>query len=148
VAAPARADKPPRYQYDQAFDFGKLHTFDIRIDESKQREGEMAATVVPKLVKLLEDLLIAKGYSIETEHPDFVLEWDTMVAADTSSVSWSGHGEIAKGMLALRMRQPAQQEPFWIGADFADISGKITPDKAWKKVDRAGRRILEGFPPK
>jgi hypothetical protein len=147
AAAPGVAEKPPRYQFDRGFDFTKLRTFDIRIDESKQREGEMAASVVPRLVMLLEDLLIAKGYTIDTEKPDFVLEWDTMVADDMSSISWSGHGEIAKGMLALRMNEPAQKEPFWIGADFAELTGRITPDKAWKKVDRAARRILAAFPP-
>ena len=147
AAAPALAEKPPRYQFDKSFDFTKLHKFDIRIDESKQREGAFAESIVPKFVMLLEDLLIAKGYSIDTEKPDFVVEWDTMVADDMSEISWSGHGEIAKGMLALRMNEPAQQEPFWIGADMADITGRITQDKAWKKVDRAARRILAGFPP-
>lgn len=147
AGAPAAAEKPPRYQFDKSFDFTKLHTFDIRIDESKQREGAFAESVVPRFVMLLEDLLIAKGFTIDTEKPDFVLEWDTMVADDMSEISWSGHGEIAKGMLALRMNEPAQQEPFWIGADFAEITGRITQDKAWKKVDRAARRILAGFPP-
>jgi hypothetical protein len=147
AAAPAAAEKPPRYQFDRGFDFTKLRTFDIRIDESKQREGAMAESIVPRFVMLLEDLLVAKGYTIDTETPDFVLEWDTMVADDMSEISWSGHGEIAKGMLALRMNEPAQQEPFWIGADTADITGRITQEKAWKKVDRAARRILAGFPP-
>jgi hypothetical protein len=144
---PASAEKPPRYKFDQGFDFKKLRTFDIRIDESKQREGEMAESVVPKFVALLEELLIAKGYTIDSAQPDFVLEWDTMVADDMSSISWSGHGEIAKGVLALRMAEAGQQEPFWIGADSAELTGRITADKAWKKVDRAARRILAGFPP-
>jgi hypothetical protein len=108
----------------------------------------MAITVVPKLVKLLEDLLIEKGYSIDTAKPDFVLEWDTAVAPDLNSDSWAGHAQAAKGLLALRTKQPGQEEPFWIGSDIADVNGRITPDKAWKKVDRAARRILAGFPPK
>jgi hypothetical protein len=147
LAGSALAEKPPRYQFDRAFDFTNLKTFDIRIDPSKLRDGEMATSVVPRFVALLEELLRAKGYTIDTEKPDFVLQWDTMVADDYSDVSWSGHGEIAKGMLALRMTEPGKEEPFWIGADFAELTGRITPDKAWKKVDRAGRRILAGFPP-
>jgi hypothetical protein len=148
AAAPALGEKPPRYQYDQSFDFSKLHTFDITIHESKQREGEMATTVVPKLVQLLEDLLTAKGYAIDTAKPDFILEWDTAVAPDMNSDSYAGHAMAAKGLLALRTKQPGQEEPFWIGSDVADVNGRITADKAWKKVDHAARRILDGFPPK
>ena len=147
LAVPAMAEKPPRYEFDKSFDFSKLKTFDIRIHESKQREGVMAASVVPKLVLLLENLMIAKGFTIDTENPDFVVTWDAVVADDMSSVSWSGHGEVAKGMLILRATQPSQEEPFWIGADTAGLTGRITPDKAWKKAEPATRRILAGFPP-
>jgi hypothetical protein len=147
LAPPATAEKPPRYEFDESFDFSKLETFDIRIHESKQREGVMAASVVPKLVLLLENLLIEKGFTIDTESPDFVIEWDAVVADDYSSMSWSGHGEVAKGMLILRATQPSEKEPFWIGADSAGLTGRITPDKAWKKVEPATKRILAGFPP-
>ena len=147
LAAPASAEKPPRFEFDKSFDFKKLRTFDIRIHESKQREGVMASSVVPKLVLQLETLLIGKGYTIDTENPDFVLSWDAVVADDYSSVSWSGHGEVAKGMLILRATEPTQKEPFWMGADSAGLTGRITPDKAWKKVEPAVRRILAQFPP-
>ena len=148
VAAPTAAKpKPPRFEYDKSFDFKQLHTFDIRIHESKQREGVMQSSVVPHLVKLLEDLMIAKGFTIDTENPDFVLTWDTALADDYSSTSWVGHGEVAKGFLILRTTVPTQKEPFWLGAETAEVTGRITPDKAWKKVEPATRRILAAFPP-
>jgi hypothetical protein len=146
-ARPVAAEKPPRYQFDRAFDFSRLHSYDVRIHESKQREGAMVESIQPRFVALLEELLNAKGYHVDTERPDFVLTFDTMVADDFEWTSWSGHAEVAKGLLVLRMTEPAQEEPFWMGADSAELTGKITPDKAWKKADRAARRILGGFPP-
>lgn len=145
--SPSFAEKPPRYQFEKTFDFSRLHSFDLRLHESRQREGAMAESVVPKLAALVEELLTAKGFSRNAEQPDFVITYDSMVADDYQWTSWSGHAEVAKGLLVLRMSEPAQEEPFWMGADTADLTGKITPDKAWKKVERATRRILEGFPP-
>jgi hypothetical protein len=143
----AAAEKPPRYQFDQKFDFARLHTFDLRLDQSRQREGALLAALLPKLAALVEEQLVAKGYRRSAEQPDFTVTYDSMVADDYSSTSWAGHGEVAKGLLVLRFTEPAQTEPFWMGADVADITGRITQDKAWKKVDRATRRILAGFPP-
>jgi hypothetical protein len=147
LAHGAAAEKPPRYEFDSSFDFTQLKTFDLRIHESKQREGVMASSVQPKFLALVEELLTAKGYRRDPQQPDFVVMFDTMLAEDWSSTSWAGHAEVAQGLLALRLSQPPDEEPFWMGADRAELTGKITPDKAWKKVDRATRRILAGFPP-
>jgi hypothetical protein len=146
-APAAAADKPPRYQFDQKFDFSRLQTFDLRLHESRQSEGAYLDALLPRFAALVEEQLIAKGYRRSAEQPDFTVTFDVMVADDYSSTSWAGHGEVAKGLLVLRLTEPAQKEPFWMGADVADITGRITQDKAWKKVDRATRRILAGFPP-
>jgi hypothetical protein len=146
-APTAAADKPPRYQFDQKFDFSRLQTFDLRLDESRQTEGAYLDALLPKFAALVEEQLTAKGLRRSVEQPDFTVTFDVMVADDYSSTSWAGHGEVAKGLLVLRLTEPAQKEPFWMGADVADITGRITQEKAWKKVDRATRRILAGFPP-
>jgi len=143
----AAGEKPPRYQFDQKFDFSRLHTFDLRLDESRQTEGAYLDALLPRFAALVEEQLTAKGYRRSAEQPDFTVTYDVMVADDYSSTSWAGHGEVAKGLLVLRLTEPAQKEPFWMGADVADITGRITQDKAWKKVDRATRRIFAGFPP-
>jgi Domain of unknown function (DUF4136) len=147
-AAPASAaQKPPRYEFDEAFDFTKLHTFDLVLDPSKQTEGALAGPLLPKLADLMQELLVAKGYVRSGDQPDFVLTFDVMVADDYSSTSWSGHAEVAKGLLVLRTSVPSEKEPFWMGADVTGIKGKITQDKAWKKAEQTTRRILAGFPP-
>jgi len=146
-SAPAAAEKPPRYQFDQKFDFTRLHTFDLRLDESRQSKGAYLEALLPRFAALVEEQLTAKGFRRNAEQPDFTVTYDVMVADDYSSTSWAGHGEVAKGLLVLRLTEPAQKEPFWMGADVANITGRITQDKAWKKVDRAARRILAGFPP-
>jgi len=92
-------------------------------------------------------VVVAKGYGRNAEQPDFVVTFDTVVTEDYEWTSWSGHAEVAKGLLVLRMTETAQKEPFWMGADTAGLTGKITPEKAWKKVEHATRRIFAGFPP-
>ena len=111
--------------------------------------------IIPKdYLKTIQRTGLGKGLFAEmrynedgSENPDFVLSWDAVVADDYSSVSWSGHGEVAKGMLILRATEAAQKEPFWMAADSAGLTGRITPDKAWKKVEPAVRRMLARFPP-
>jgi hypothetical protein len=147
AAAPAAAEKPPRYSFDREFDYSRLHSFDVRQHPSKTQTGAAAESLQPRVFALLEELLVAKGYRRDQEQPDFVVTYDTMVAEDYSSTSWAGHAEVARGLLAIRLTESGEEEPFWIGADAAGLTGRLTADKAWKKVDRATRRILAGFPP-
>jgi hypothetical protein len=154
-------EKGIRNDFDPAFDFTELETYDFRVHSSKQQETTLALELLPRLEALLDEVLGAKGYRRDPHAPDFVVMFDGHLAeimipddgvyVDISDyVVWQvpGRGQAGSstGLLAVRMTLPEEQEPFWWAADDARIDGKITAAKVWKKAGPVARRILDRFP--
>jgi hypothetical protein len=161
ASAPGVAEKGGRHDFDPAFDFTGLETYDFRVNPARQQETAVALELLPKLEALLDEVLGAKGYRRDPDAPDFLVMFDGQIAeiiipddgvyVEVSPyVTWQvpgrGQGGTSVGMLAVRMTAPGEKEPFWWAADDARIDGKITGPKVWKKAEPVARRLLDRFP--
>ena len=154
------------YDYDSHTDFSKLQTFAWMPREANTggnaQQAQMENSLFAKRLKnAVNNNLEAKGYSINTEDPDFVIVYHTGVQDKVNVTNWGytygpywgpwGESvdvhQYTEGTLILDFISYDTKNIVWRGTAQKALSGDVDPEKADANIQKAVDQLLIKFPP-
>ena len=154
------------YDWDRQEDFSKLKTF-AWMQQPATAVGDARAAALNNslFAKRLHDSvnrqMQAKGYSVDTESPDFVIVYHTGVQDKVNVTNWGytygpywgpwGESidvhQYAEGTLILDFIDANTKNLIWRGTAQKILADRPDPDKVEKNIDDVVARLLAKFPP-
>jgi len=154
------------FDYDNHADFSKLQTFawmprDVTTDGSVQA-AEMNNSLFDKRLKdAVNANLEAKGYSINTADPDFVISYHTGVQDKVSITNWGytygpywgpygqslDVSQYTEGTLILDFVDNVSKNIIWRGTAQKALSGNPDPQRVEQNIRKTVDQLLAKFPP-
>jgi Domain of unknown function (DUF4136) len=151
------------YDYDRAFDFSKVKTYQwIELKDSKVNSLTDA-----KLKQAINDELSKKGFTRVDSNPSLYIAYqvglqkeeqiNTMTTGGWGWGPWYGGGmgtmtattsTINIGTLVIDMVNPADKKLVFRSQGTDTLNPSSDPDKNYKKIQKAVEKILKNFPPK
>lgn len=150
------------FDYDQEADFGAFSSYDWIAPP----EGSNASPLVyNRVVKAVDEEFAARGYTRDTEQPDFLIAAHLGSQSKLSVVDWGytyhssyhdygGVGrrdldvrEYEEGTLVLDIVRGEGKDLVWRGTARKTIDQSATPNQITKTVNEAVMKLLKGFPP-
>jgi Domain of unknown function (DUF4136) len=151
------------YDYDRAFDFSKLKTYQwIELKDSKVNSLTDA-----KIKQAINEELAKKGLTRVPSDPSLYLAYqvglqkeqqiNTMTTGGWGWSPWYGGGmgtmtattnTINIGTLVIEIINPVDKKLVYRSQGTDTINPSSDPDKNYKKIQKAVEKILKNFPPK
>ena len=151
--------------YDTAFDFSKLKTFDWAPPPSDRPIDEL---VEKRLRAAVNSELEAKGYMLSADAPDFVISM--LVTTETSTAGSVGVGASVgipigrgtvsvgggkseprvkqEGTLVLDFLDASSRSVVWKGTATAALKEPSSPEEQQARITKVVKELLVKFPPK
>jgi hypothetical protein len=150
--------------YDPAFDFSKLKSYDWAPPPSDQTIDEL---VDKRIRTAVNSELQAKGYALSADAPDFVISM--LVTTETTTAGSVGVGASVgipvgrgtisvgggkseprvkeEGTLVLALLDAKSRSAIWKGTASAAIKGSSSPEEQQKRITHVVAELLAKFPP-
>ncbi len=155
------------FDYDSHADFSKLQTFAWMPRETVNPGGNAQAAqednslFTNRLKNAVNNNLEAKGYSINTTDPDFVVVYHTGVQDKVNVTNWGytygpywgpwGESvdvtQYTEGTLILDLISYETKNIIWRGTAQKALSGEPKPEKADENMKKVIDQLLAKFPP-
>ncbi len=155
------------FDYDSNADFSKLQTFAWMPRETVNPGGNAQqaqmdnSLFVNRLKNAVNSNLEAKGYSINTTDPDFVVVYHTGVQDKVNVTNWGytygpywgpwGESvdvhQYTEATLILDFISYDTKNIIWRGTAQKALSGETNPEKADANIQKAVDQLLAKFPP-
>lgn len=154
------------HDWDRQEDFSKLETFAWMEQPAEQAGDARTAAMKSDLFdRRLQDAvnrhLEAKGYSIDTAEPDFVIVYHTGIQDKVNVTNWGytygpywgpwGESidvyQYAEGTLVLDFIDFGTKQLIWRGTAQKALADNPDPEKVERNIDEVVARLLEKFPP-
>ncbi|MBZ5671800.1 MAG: DUF4136 domain-containing protein [Acidobacteriia bacterium] len=143
-------------EFDQAADFSKYKTFNIREGELNSKNPALNSPLVKKQIEAdIERDLTARGLVVASGRPDLNVRYHFGSARRTEVATypagWRGLGTrvvrvpYAEGTLVIDLRDPSTRSLVWRGIA---IENESDASKIEGKLDDMVRKCLEKYPPK
>jgi len=145
--------------YDPGVDFAGLKTYDwMPVPE----QIGISDLDLARLKKAVDTQLQAKGHSVSSEKPDFLVAVHFGVE-DKVRVSNTGYGyhyggfygssgvrtyQYEEGTLILDFVNPESKNLMWRGSATGELKNLKTPEKREQEINKVVEKILKKFPPK
>ena len=149
-----------QHDYDTHFDYGTLKTF-AWLPPSQKAKNKRA--FLTKRVELAtNNELQAKGYSIDTRQPDFLIAMHsgTKDRVEVTNYGYAYPGRwgywggrrvdvyhYKEGTIILDIIDARSKELIWRGSATGDVNFNTTPEQRDQEVAKAVAKILQKFPP-
>jgi hypothetical protein len=154
------------HDWDRQEDFSKLETF-AWMEQPVDPAGDARAAAMSsglfaaRLHNSVNKHLQAKGYSIDTEKPDFVIVYHTGIQDKVNVTNWGytygpywgpwGESvdvyQYAEGTLVLDFIDFETKQLIWRGTAQKALAENPDPEKVERNIDEVVVRLLERFPP-
>ena len=154
------------FDYDSHTDFSKLQTFawmprEANTGGSAQQAQANNSLFDKRLKNAVNTNLEAKGYSINTTEPDFVIIYHTGVQDKVNVTNWGytygpywgpwgesvDVSQYTEGTLILDFVDYVTKSIVWRGTAQKALSGNENPEKAEQNMQKAVDQLLAKFPP-
>ncbi|MCK4548587.1 MAG: DUF4136 domain-containing protein [Candidatus Krumholzibacteria bacterium] len=154
------------FDYDNHVDFSKLQTFawmprEANIGGNAQQAQMDNSLFSNRLKNAVNSNLEAKGYSINTADPDFVIIYHTGVQDKVNVTNWGytygpywgpwGESldvhQYTEGTLILDFIDFETKNIIWRGTAQKALSGEVDPEKVDANIQKAVDQLLAKFPP-
>ncbi|WP_419656143.1 hypothetical protein Dvar_52430 [Desulfosarcina variabilis str. Montpellier] len=153
-----------KYDYNEETDFSNYKTYDWMPVPTKANLNDL---VVARVKKAVNAELSAKGLTITSQDPDFLIA-EHMGKQDRVEVDSWGYGyygprlmyrggfwgpndvstyHYEEGVLILDFVDAGSKKLFWRGTAKAHVQNVDSPEKSQKLIDEAVKKILEKYPP-
>jgi hypothetical protein len=155
------------YDFDRHQDFAQLKTFAWMPDEDTGIKDARHAQLrndlfTQRLRRAVNSTLESKGYSIDTEKPDFTIVYHTGVQDKVNVTNWGytygpywgpwGQSvdvhQYTEGTLILDFINWETKELIWRGTAQSVLSSRPDPDKVEQRIQEIVDKLLANFPPK
>ncbi len=144
--------------YDDAFDFSKLKTFDFFPSNPGSKMSQLNER---RVKKALDAQLTAKGYSKFSTNPDFLIALHSGAQQKTDinnygyGLGWHGWGmggvdvyQYEEGTLIVDFIDSKSKNLVWRGTARSILPNNPSPEQATDLINKVVAKILEKFPPK
>lgn len=155
------------FDYDSHTDFSKLRTFawmprPATDTGGNAQQAQAGNSLFDKRLKTaVNNNLEAKGYSIDTTEPDFVIVYHTGVQDKVNVTNWGytygpywgpwgesvDVSQYTEGTLIIDFIDYVTKSIVWRGTAQKALSGNVKPEDADKNVQKAVDQLLAKFPP-
>jgi hypothetical protein len=156
-----------RTNYLPGTDFLKYHTYKWvnEVAGEPVMGGHPDQILDAQIKRAIDSQLIAKGFAeTDSDKADLFIAYQVALGAEKQ---WTGTGwgdrpwgpgwgmamgtatssTIAVGALVLDVYDPAAKKAVWIGLATQSLEPGKSPEKNQKKLDKAMKKLLKGFPP-
>ncbi len=154
------------YDYDTQADFSKFQTFawmprETTTGGNAQQAQADNSLFDQRLKNAVNNNLDAKGYTIDTTEPDFVIIYHTGVQDKVNVTNWGytygpywgpwGESvdvtQYTEGTLILDFINYETKNILWRGTAQKALSGNVKPEDAERNLQKAVDQLLAKFPP-
>jgi hypothetical protein len=154
LALSACASYQVSQDYDPAYDFTKLKTYDWIPNPEVTAQAEL---IEKHIRKAMEEQLAEKGYTISSDNPDFYVAMHLGSEKRTSIQSWGyGYGywnagvdvyQYDEGTLAFDFVDGKQKSLFYRSVVKAEVKHDIKFEERQRRINKAVKKVLKYFPP-
>jgi CRISPR/Cas system-associated endoribonuclease Cas2 len=166
IAAAGCSSVSTTFDYDTDEDFSRLQTFAWMPNQTDAsgdaQQAQLQNSLFAKRLKnAVNTQLEAKGYSIDTTDPDFVIVYHTGVQDKVNVTNWGytygpywgpwgesvDVNQYTEGTLILDFIAYSDRTLIWRGTAQKALSGRPDPEKAEVEINKIVAELLANFPP-